>query len=247
MPPTDGAARGLRSDARRNRDALLRAAREAFAVDGLDAALEQVARDAGLSIGTLYRHFPARIDLVQAVFTDRLAELLAAAERAAAMPDAWAGLRLYLEATCELQASDRGFDDLAGIRLPSSSCIDAIQDRILQLGVAMVERAQRQGTLRPDITPEDLAFMTWSQARIAQATRAIAPNAWRRHLHLILDAFRADRASPLTEPPLTRDQLYQAMVRLGGAGACGVSAVRADREPSTIDTTDRVPTPVARC
>jgi hypothetical protein len=89
--------------------------------------------------------------------------------------------------------------------------------------------------------------VTWSQARIAQATRAIAPNAWRRHLHLILDAFRADRASPLTEPPLTRDQLYQAMVRLGGAGACGVSAVRADPEPSTIDTTDRVSTPVARC
>jgi AcrR family transcriptional regulator len=157
MPPTDGAARGLRSDARRNRDALLRAAREAFAVHGLDAALEQVARDAGVSIGTLYRHFPARIDLVQAVFTDRLEELLAAAERAAAMPDAWAGLRLYLEATCELQASDRGFDDLAGIRLPNSSCLDAIQDRILRLGVAMVDgrsvKARCARTSRPRTSP----------------------------------------------------------------------------------------------
>ena len=221
MPPTPGAARELRSDARRNRDALLHAARAAFAAHGLDAALEQVARDAGVAIGTLYRHFPTRVDLVQAVFTDRLEELLAAAERAAAIPDGWAGFCLYVEASCELQASDRGFDDLAGIRLPSSSCIDAIQDRVLQLGAAIVERAQRQGTLRADITPEDLAFVTWSQGRIAQATRRIAPNAWRRHLHLILDGFRADRATPLAEPPLTRDELYQAMVRLGGAGPCG--------------------------
>jgi AcrR family transcriptional regulator len=221
MPSTPGAARELRTDARQNRDALLRAARQAFALRGLDAALEQIARDAGVSIGTLYRHFPSRIDLVQAVFTDRLEQLLAAAERAEAMPDAWAGLRLYIEARCELQVSDRGFDDLAGVRLPSSSCIDAIQDSILRLGVAIVERAQRQGTLRPDITAEDLAFVTWSQGRIAEATRDIAPNAWRRHLHLILDAFRADRASPLTEPPLTRDELYRAMVRLGGAGPCG--------------------------
>lgn len=221
MSLTPGAARGLRSDARRNRDALLRAARAAFAVHGLDAALEQVARDAGVAIGTLYRHFPTRIDLVQAVFTDRLEELLAAAERAAEMDDAWAGFCLYVETRCELQASDRGFDDLAGIRLPSSACIDAIQGRILQLGVTVVERAQRQGALRTDITPEDLAFVTWSQGRIAEATRTIAPNAWRRHLHLILDAFRADRASPLDEPPLTRDELYQAMVRLGGDGPCG--------------------------
>ena len=220
MPLTPGAARGPRSDARRNRDALLRAARAAFAVHGLNAALEQVARDAGVSVGTLYRHFPTRIDLVQAIFTDRLEQLLAAAERAAAMSDAWAGFCLYVEASCELQATDRGFDDLAGIRLPRSSCIDAIQHRILHLGRVVVRRAQRQGTLRADITPEDLAFVTWSQGRIAQATRGIAPNAWRRYLHLILDAFRACQASQLTDPPLTRDELYQAMVRLGGSGPC---------------------------
>ena len=223
MPNPADAARGQRSDARRNREALTRAARAAFAAHGLDAALEQVARDAGVSIGTLYRHFPTRVDLVQAVFTDRLENLLATAERAAALPDAWAGFRLYLEAHCQLQAEDRGFDDLAGIRLPNSSCIDAIQERILHLGVGIVEDAQRQGALRTDVTAEDLAFVIWSQGRVAQATRGIAPRAWRRHLHLILDAFRPDRASPLTEPPLTRDELYQAMVRLGGSGPCGNS------------------------
>jgi AcrR family transcriptional regulator len=118
--PTD-AARGERSDARRNREALTRAARAVFAAHGLDAALEQVARDAGVSIGTLYRHFPTRVDLARAVFTDWLENLFATAERAAALPDASAGFRLYVEAHCELQAEDRGFDDLTGMRLPNSS------------------------------------------------------------------------------------------------------------------------------
>jgi AcrR family transcriptional regulator len=216
-----GQARPMRSDARRNRDGLLCAARVAFAEHGLDAPLEHVAREAGVSIGTLYRHFPARIDLVQAVFTESLTGLLEAAERAAAMDDAWAGFCMYVESMCELQADDRGLNDLAGIRLPNSACLDAIQQRIGQLGVTVVERAQRQGRLRPDVTPEDLAFVTWSHGRIAEATKGIAPQAWRRHLHLVLDGFRAHRASPLPEPPLTRTQLYRAMVRLGGAGPCG--------------------------
>jgi AcrR family transcriptional regulator len=223
IPSTVESAGPRRADARRNRERILVAAREAFAEGGESTALEQIARRAGVGIGTLYRHFPTRVDLVQAVFTDRLENLLATAERAAALPDAWAGFRLYVEAHCELQAEDRGFDDLAGIRLPNSSRIDAIQERILQLGVGIVEGAQRQGALRTDVTVEDLAFVIWSQGRVAQATRGIAPRAWRRHLHLILDAFRPDRASPLTEPPLTRDELYQAMVRLGGSGPCGSS------------------------
>ncbi len=215
--------RATRRDALRNREALRASAREAFATGGLDASLEGIARDAGVSIGTLYRHYPTRLDLVQAVFAGRLKDLLAAVEDAARLPDTWAGFCRYIEASCELQVADRGFDDLAGIRLPHSSCLDAIHARILELGAAIVRRAQQDGSLRGDITPEDLAFITWSQARIARATRAIAPKAWRRNLHLVLDAFRADTASPLPEPPLTREQLYEAMVQLGDIGPCAVS------------------------
>ena len=74
----------------------------------------------------------------------------------------------------------------------------------------------RGGSLRSAdrAAPENLAFVVWSHGRIIHATRGIAPGAWRRHLHLMLDSFRADRAHPLLEPPLTRDQLYQAMLRL---------------------------------
>lgn len=216
VPP----ARPLRRDAQRNRDALLAAARAVFAEHGMEAALEQVAKRAGVAIGTLYRHFPTRLDLVQAIFADKLNTLLASAERALAMDDAWEGLCHFLETMCELQSCDRGFNDLASIRLPETACLAGAQTRIHELGARIVERAQEQGSLRPDLTPEDLAFVIWSHSRITEATQGIAPDAWRRHLHLLLDGFRADRAHPLPEPPLTQDQLRRAMLRLAGSGGC---------------------------
>ncbi|MEH0424994.1 TetR/AcrR family transcriptional regulator [Streptomyces stelliscabiei] len=213
--------RPLRRDAQRNREALLTAARSCFAEQGMEAPLEQVAKRAGVAIGTLYRHFPTRLDLVQATFAGKLAVWREAAEKAVTMDDAWAGLCHFLETMCELQSQDRGFNDLASIRLPESACLAGAQTRIRELGVHIVERAQEQGSLRPDLTPEDLAFVIWSHSRVTEATHAIAPDAWRRHLYLLLDGFRTDRAHPLPAPPLTGEQLYRAMISLGGNGACG--------------------------
>jgi hypothetical protein len=87
-------------------------------------------------------------------------------------------------------------------------------------GVRIVRRAQEQGSLRADVTAEDLSLVIWSRSRITQATHGIAPRAWRRHLHLMFDAFRAERAHPLPEPAMTPQQAYDAMVRLGGPVGC---------------------------
>jgi len=208
--------RPLRRDAQRNRDALLCAARGAFAEEGLNASLEGVARRAGVAIGTLYRHFPARGDLIEALFGAKLQAWIEAGERALAMPDAWQGFAYYLEKICELQAGDRGFNDLASMRLPLAACIEQARDRSYQLSRQIVVRAQEAGSVRPDITPEDLAFLIWAHSRITDATRAIAPDAWRRHLGLMLDAFRAERATPLPVPPLRAEEVHQAMLKLGG-------------------------------
>ena len=151
------------------------------------------------------------------VFAGKLATWVAAAEQALSMDDAWEGLCLFLETMCELQTHDRGFNDFASIRLPENACLAGQQTRIRDLGVRIVERAREQGSLRPDLAPEDLAFIIWSHSRIIEATDGIAPHAWRRHLYLMLDGFRAERAHPLPEPPLTPTQLYRAMLRLGGA------------------------------
>src|SRR6185436_13456757 len=95
--------RPLRKDAQRNRAALLDAARLVFAQEGLDAALEGIARRAGVAIGTLYRHFPTRMDLVGAVIVEKKRAWIEAAEAATKMEPAWDGLVFFLERVCELQ------------------------------------------------------------------------------------------------------------------------------------------------
>lgn len=216
----NGAARTLRRDAQRNREGLLAAARECFAAHGLDAPLEQVAKRAGVAIGTLYRHFPTRTDLIQAIFVEKMQTLLDAAEHAVTMDDTWQAFCFFLETRCELQAGDRGFNDLSSMRLPGLAGIDCAQARVLQLAVEILRRAQQQGTVRPDVTAEDVVFVIWSHGGVVEATQGIAPDAWRRYLHLILDAFRANRAHPLPGPPLSPEQVDQAMIRLGGSGGC---------------------------
>ncbi|MGE5827244.1 MAG: TetR/AcrR family transcriptional regulator [Micromonosporaceae bacterium] len=212
---TAASIRRLRKDAQRNRAALVDAARSAFAQDGLDAPLEGIARQAGLAIGTLYRHFPTRMDLVGAVIADKKRAWIVAAETAVEMEPAWNGLVFFLERVCELQAGDRAFNDIASMRFPHAPRIESTRKRANDLSRRIVERAQAEGSLRADITPEDLAFIVWAHARISEATYAIDPRAWRRFLALILDGFRARAAHPLPAPPLRPRQVLRAQLRLG--------------------------------
>jgi AcrR family transcriptional regulator len=210
-------AKPLRRDARRNRDAILAAARGAFAKEGLNASLEGIARQAGVAIGTLYRHFPTRLDLVEELFIEKYTEWVEAAEQAATMDDAWQAFCFYLEKVCELQACDRAFNELVSTRLPKDAVCAQVNDHAQRLAHQIFDNAQRQGVLRDDVTAGDLAFVIWSQAGIIQATRTVAPNAWRRHLHLMLDAFRADHAHELPEPPLTLSQIEQTLTTMGSS------------------------------
>ncbi|MFF2385552.1 TetR/AcrR family transcriptional regulator [Streptomyces sp. NPDC058108] len=207
-------AKPLRRDAQRNRDAIVAAARTAFSAQGLDASLEGIAREAGVAIGTLYRHFPTRLALVETLFDAKYTELLAAAEEAAAMDDAWEGFCSYLEKLCRLQACDRAFNGLVSARLPLHVAGREMYERAKELCIQVMHNAQEQGVLRADVTAQDIAYVIWSQAGIIQATRTVAPQAWRRHLHLMLDAFRAEGAHPLPEPPLTSEQVDQTLTTL---------------------------------
>ncbi|WP_189171324.1 TetR/AcrR family transcriptional regulator [Pilimelia anulata] len=212
-----GVPRPLRRDAQRNRDALVAAARTAFAADGLEVSLERIARDAGVAIGTLYRHFPTRGYLISAVFAEKMRVVLDRAERAVAEPDAWTAFAGLLETLCEMQAGDLGFCELAALELPPNGDLALIQQQVAALGGAVLDRGQRAGAIRPDLAMPDLFFLVWSQSRIIRATAGVAPRVWRRHLYLLLDAYRADRAHPLPEPPLTEAELPRCMARLGDA------------------------------
>ncbi|MFE7675480.1 TetR/AcrR family transcriptional regulator [Streptomyces albidoflavus] len=198
----------MRRDAQANRIKLIESARLLFAERGLDVPLSEVARHAGVSIGTLYNRFPSRTELCAAVFADHAEAVLRSAEHALAMDDAWEGFRYFLERVCLLQAADRGFNDLASRGLPTGSP-DLARGYALMTEIAA--RAQRAGALRSDLTTEDLAFVTWSITRTIEATAEVAPDVWRRHLALFCDGLRAGAAHPLPVPPLRQEQLARIM------------------------------------
>jgi AcrR family transcriptional regulator len=203
--------RPLRRDAQLNRDKLIAAATAVFAERGLDAPLEEIARRAGVSIGTLYNRFASREALIDAILPDRLATSLLFGEHALACLDAWDGFVLYVTSLCELQASDRSVSDLLTRRFPDAQAAAEACARGLELAAKVIERAQQAGSLRPDFTMADLVTLTWANARIVETTTGVAPHAWRRHLAFVLDGLRATAARPITEPAMTPDQVSAAM------------------------------------
>ena len=204
-----------RPDAIERRERIIAAAQREFAARGVNASLEAVARDAGVAIGTLYRHFPTRIDLLLAAFEPRLQEFLAGASTALAIDDPWASFVSYLENLFRVQAGDRGFNDFLSRRFPVNAQSERIHDQLCRQIEDVLTRAQESGQARPDIALADIVNLIWSNGRMMDATGTAAPNEWRRQLHLMLDAYRAERAHPIPEPPMTDEQLYDAMVRLG--------------------------------
>ena len=184
----------MRSDAQRNRARLLAAARELFAERGIDVAMADIARHAGVSNGTLYNRFATREELIEAVFTDRLGTMVTLAEQALAEDDPWRGFTGYLTAVCELQAADRGFNQVAARGLPRSPAVQGLQQQAQAATGRLLERAKQAGALRDDLAMEDLAFVIWGISRTVEMTAGTAPRLWRRHLALLLDGFRAQAA-----------------------------------------------------
>jgi len=189
-----------RSDARRNRARLVGAARDLFAEKGVDVSVEEITQRAGVGMGTLYRHFAHKGDLIDAVLEDAFGEMLALAEQAACADDAWAGFTGFLEHTLELRAQNRGIKDL--VAAPEHGARHAeMRRRIRPLLRRVIERAQQQGALRADFTLDDLSSVFWSVARVIEMTQETSANSWRRFLGYLLDGLRASAATPL---PRTR-------------------------------------------
>jgi AcrR family transcriptional regulator len=207
------AARPLRRDAQANRERIVAAARAAFAEEGIDVPVERIARRASVGMGTLYRHFATKEDLADAVLEGAFDEFIRAAEQALAEEDAWAGFRTFLERVFALNAENRGLKDMIATREHGQARAEAMRRRMRPLVRRLIERAQEQGALRPDFTPEDMPLVFWTGGRVIDATAGIAPELWRRYLGFMLDGLRSEAASPLPHPPLTRAQWNRAAGR----------------------------------
>jgi len=204
-----------RRDAVRNHARLVASARELFAQRGVEVPVEEITHHAGLGMGTLYRHFPTKDDLIDAVLEDAFAEILRVAEEAASDEDAWRGLTSFLEHSLELHTQHRGIKDILAVRGHGAEHARRMRARIRPLLTLMVERAQAQGSLRSDFTVDDLPLVFWSVSGVNDATAAVAAEHWRRYLALLLDGLRAPGSAPLPGRPLTRAQLERIRGRHG--------------------------------
>ena len=175
----------LRSDAVQNRQLVLDAAAEAFAECGLQVGYDEIARRAGVGVGTVYRRFPQRADLITALFESRVDEVLEMAAVAREQSDGLSSLSWFLEQTLALQASDRGLREvLAGGSIRDDRFLQS-RGRIVLAVSALLDRAKDQGVVRPDVEPSDIGALMMV---ISSMTTVQQPELWRRYLALLLDA-----------------------------------------------------------
>jgi AcrR family transcriptional regulator len=208
-----GPVRPLRSDAARNRQRVLKAAAEVFTERGLDVSLDEVARQAGVGVGTVYRRFGTKEDLVEALFVERIDAVAALAEEAARAPDPWSGLVRFLEEAAEMLAGDSGLRQLLMFATYGGDRVWYARQRNAPLVTKLVERVQAAGQLRADLRPTDVPFILFMLADATQFARQVSPEIWRRYLALLLDGLRPDRegVTPLPVPALRPDELEMTM------------------------------------
>jgi len=203
----------LRADAERNRQRILTAAAELFTERGLEPSLDDVARHAGVGVGTVYRRFPDKASLADALFDERLDALVALAEHAQAQPDAWSALVSFLERSAEMLTTNRGLRQMLMFAAEGRERGICARDRMRPAIESLVRRAQADGQVRADLGPTDLPMIEFMVAAVAEYAWQVRPTVWRRYLALILDALRPASASgpPLPEPGLSADEMAEVM------------------------------------
>ena len=196
------APKALRADAARNREAILEAARDRFAEAGTAAQMEDIAREAKVGVGTVYRHFPNKTDLIEAL-VERRFELVAergaeAVERAA--DDPWGALSDYLHFSVGLQASDRALSQVMASQ-PELMQKHAEGSGTWDHTIELVRIAKKAGVLRKDAEPEDVPMVICGLGLVTESQLNSSKMNWRRFLALVLDGLRAPGTSKLPKRP----------------------------------------------
>jgi AcrR family transcriptional regulator len=190
MPTDDQLTRPRRKDAALNHERLVQAAREVFAKQGLSATLEDIAKHAGVGVGTVYRNFASKREIVDTLYNESLDAVLADVHRAIAIEDPWLAITTLFETAAEHQARDRG---LCELMLGSEGAVaDDTVAGFVALLTPLFDRAHAAGVLRPDVSVHDVAPI-FAMLNAVYGFDDADPEAWRRYLAVMLDGLRARR------------------------------------------------------
>jgi len=208
----DKPCRGLRKDAERNRQRVLEAARELFAAKGMEATLNDVAAHANVGVGTVYRRFATKAELVDAIFEDSIEQVVCLAETALQQEDSWDGFVWFVEHLCELTATDRGLREMVYSTAYGGYGVECARDRLTPFMSKLVERARDDGYLRPDIEPTDMPIIGLLAGTVSEWAGHVEPEVWRRYVTLLLDGMRyCEHQKRVGVEALTDEQMDAAM------------------------------------
>jgi AcrR family transcriptional regulator len=194
--------RPLRRDAAENREQILDGAAKVFASQGLGASMDEIARFAGVGMGTIYRRFPTKEALIDELVRQQLVEIAAAADRALELPEG--GLEAFLWDVGEILARRRGCLSRLWVGETNAKLIETARAGIAKL----LERGQEAGSIREDAVPSDISLVIWSLFGVIDTTHEVAPSTWRRGLELSIAALRAG-GEPLRSASPSRRQMRE--------------------------------------
>jgi AcrR family transcriptional regulator len=189
----------LRADARRNREAVLAAARKRFAKCGLECQMEDIARTAGVGVGTVYRHFPTKGDLIAALVADRFERLAARATEALAEDDPWQAFCDLMRFSAELQVRDRALSEIISSQ-PQLGQHEAVASGLVDTTTELIAKAQEAGEMRNDAVIEDVPTLICGLGAVTAGSGNMPELNWERYVEIMLDGLRAPGVNKLPPP-----------------------------------------------
>jgi AcrR family transcriptional regulator len=178
--------------------------------------LNDIAHHAGVGVGTVYRRFPDRTRLIEALFEQRLGEIRELLDAALADPDPWRALTRFHEQALELQAGDRGLKELLLGAPTAPERLANMRAELGPLAAELVDRARAAGRLRADCEPEDLGIVHLMLSAVIDAADDVAPELWRRYFAILLRGLRADTTppEPIPIPAVSPEQIDDVLMHI---------------------------------
>lgn len=199
--------RPLRKDALRSREQIIAAARNLFASRGISVGYNEIAHHAGVGVGTIYRRFPDKAELIAAVVAEPVAEIYAVADQAAKAERAIDGVAMLLRSGARLLTANLGLRDLALGTGDIWEMTTQFRDHIQTIGRELLQRALAEGDIRPGITTEDFNIIFWMVSELARHASKERPDAYERYLEIFIEGMRNHENQKQLRSPLTENEL----------------------------------------